>query len=101
MSLNIMMIMLEYVKANDYPIIWGLSMLGFTVGKFIAVSLVTQSLSNKQWFLNVLLPICIFYLITIILIEESPRYWIDQNIGIAEKLLHKISEQNKIKYEPI
>lgn len=47
LSLNIMSIMLEYVEAKHYPIIWGLSMGGFTLGKMLAVSLDYAGLDQR------------------------------------------------------
>lgn len=67
MSLNLLSIMLEYVHANNYTIIWALSLVGFTLGKLIAVWLAQAGITQVQWAVSVVLPcLCLYLLSTLI-----------------------------------
>ena len=47
------------------------------------------------------LPCAVSYALTLFLVKESPRYWIDHHLSKAEELLKDIAQINRVAYEPI
>jgi hypothetical protein len=63
----------------------------FTLGKLGALWVYAGELDERQWALMVVVPCCAFYILSLLFVRESPRYWIDNNIAYAEQLLRRIA----------
>ena len=79
-SINIMMIVIEYFQDSHYSILLIIILVMESAGKLVAVQLVDIDLTQENWALAILVPIGLFYVISSLAVPESPRYWISQDI---------------------
>lgn len=100
-SQNLLMVAIEYFPKSNYGLLWFIAMTAFTLGKLLALWIYQGQLADTQWATYVALPCAALYLLTLVLVRESPRYWIDHNLTSAEELLRDIAQTNQTAYEPI
>jgi hypothetical protein len=97
-SQNLLMLILESFPKPRFNLIWFISMTAFTLGKLLALWIHSAQPTNTQWAVCVVLPCAATYTLTLLLVRESPRYWIDHHLSKAEELLRDIAQINRVAY---
>ena len=78
------MVVIEYLPKFRFGLIWFIGIFSLTIGKLIGLWLYESEINDQNWSTYIVLPCAIMYLLTMIIVKESPRYWIDHNITKAE-----------------
>jgi hypothetical protein len=96
-ALTLMMIILEYYPCSSFCSVLVIALSSQTAGRLASVWAYSNNLTDDDRALMIVMPSCAFYVISALVITESPRYLIDNNILKLEQLLVSISEVNDLK----